>query len=282
MRDPWVDATATLPAYRQPTAPRRHLVRASLAALATGMIVLGLGLMALPAFEEAAGQWQQQELATERDASITRYGNALAAAYDVVVSDFEDPIVAFEIGALPRAADGIIVELAPATLPETASPPLPPPPAAGHAPASGPAAAAEPALAFDNVTIRIPTIGVDQAVVEGVGRADLKVGPGHYPGTALPGHTGNMVISGHRTTYTRPFHDVDLLAPGDPIIIDVPSGSFRYVVERQYVVEATDLSPLLATEEATLTLTTCTPKGSARKRLVVVARLDGPPVDVTT
>ncbi len=91
-----------------------------------------------------------------------------------------------------------------------------------------------------------------------------------------------MVISGHRTTYTRPFHDVDLLAPGDPIIIDTPSGSFRYIVERQYVVEPTDLSPLLATEEATLTLTTCTPKGSARQRLIVVARLDGAPVDVTT
>ena len=113
-------------------------------------------------------------------------------------------------------------------------------------------------------------------------RDDLKIGPGHYPGTAYPGYSGNVVVSGHRTTFTKPFYDIDLLQPGDAIVLDTPTASYRYIVQHQYVVAPTDLSPLRATDEATLTLTTCTPKGSARERLIVVARLDGPPVDIAT
>ena len=47
--------------------------------------------------------------------------------------------------------------------------------------------------------------GYHWVVVEGVDIDDLEEGPGHYPGTALPGQLGNMVISGHRTTYGHPF-----------------------------------------------------------------------------
>src|SRR5687768_12040971 len=72
------------------------------------------------------------------------------------------------------------------------------------------AAAAKPAKPEDAVAppegeaiaiVRIPKIGVEKAVVEGVGVPDLKKGPGHYPGTPLPGQAGNAAIAGHRTTY---------------------------------------------------------------------------------
>ena len=45
--------------------------------------------------------------------------------------------------------------------------------------------------------IYLPTLGKDQVhvVVEGVSHEDLKKGPGHVPGTDLPGQIGNMVIS---------------------------------------------------------------------------------------
>ena len=66
--------------------------------------------------------------------------------------------------------------------------------------------------------IQIPKIGVDKIFVEGTGREDLKKGPGHYPGTPLPGEIGNAAIAGHRTTYGQPFYDLDKLAPGDEII----------------------------------------------------------------
>jgi len=57
------------------------------------------------------------------------------------------------------------------------------------------------------------------AFVEGTSRDDLKKGPGHYPGTPLPGTIGNAAIAGHRTTYLHPFWGVDDLVPGDVIII---------------------------------------------------------------
>src|SRR5487761_2787659 len=36
---------------------------------------------------------------------------------------------------------------------------------------------------------------------EGVAEGDLSLGPGHYPGTPLPGEKGNVAIAGHRTTW---------------------------------------------------------------------------------
>ena len=67
--------------------------------------------------------------------------------------------------------------------------------------------------------IRIPKIGVDRAVVQGIGVPDLRKGPGHYPATPLPGQLGNAAIAGHRTTYGAPFNRLDELAVGDPILI---------------------------------------------------------------
>ena len=56
--------------------------------------------------------------------------------------------------------------------------------------------------------IRVPRFGkgYHYVVIEGVERKDLRKGPGHYPGTALPGQVGNFVVSGHRTTYSAPFN----------------------------------------------------------------------------
>src|SRR5207249_8896058 len=67
--------------------------------------------------------------------------------------------------------------------------------------------------------IRIPKIGVDKIVVQGVGEADLRKGPGHYPETPMPGEQGNAAIAGHRTTYGAPFNRLDELAPGDEVLV---------------------------------------------------------------
>src|SRR5438874_2090686 len=66
----------------------------------------------------------------------------------------------------------------------------------------------------------IPKIGLDAYVIEGVDVADLRQGPGHYPGTSLPGQEGNAAIAGHRTTYGAPFGDLDQLAKSDEITIE--------------------------------------------------------------
>lgn len=89
--------------------------------------------------------------------------------------------------------------------------------------------------------------------------ADLKKGPGHYPGTPLPGQPGNSGIAGHRTTYGAPFSELQRLEAGDDILVTTRQGQFRYEVDRTVVVRPDQVEVLDPTEEARLTLTTCTP-----------------------
>lgn len=136
---------------------------------------------------------------------------------------------------------------------------------------------ATPDLGEGIAIIRIPKIGVDAVVVEGVEVEDLKKGPGHYPGTSMLGEAGNAVISGHRTTYGAPFFRLDELVAGDEIILADAEGSYKYVVAESKIVLPTEVSVLDQTPDARLTLTTCNPKFSAKERLIVVASLEGPP-----
>ena len=122
--------------------------------------------------------------------------------------------------------------------------------------------------------LHIPKIGLDRAIVQGVSVPDLRKGPGHYPDSPMPGQIGNAAIAGHRTTYGAPFNRLDELAPGDEISIVTVSGTFHYTVTGQLIVTPKQTEVLDATPDATLTLTTCNPKYSARERLVVKARLD--------
>ncbi len=64
--------------------------------------------------------------------------------------------------------------------------------------------------------LSIKKIGLDKVIVQGTSADDLRQGPGHYPGTPLPGEQGNAAIAGHRTTYGAPFYNLDELGPGRP------------------------------------------------------------------
>jgi sortase A len=124
--------------------------------------------------------------------------------------------------------------------------------------------------------IKIPAIGVDVVVVEGTTQSALRAGAGHYPDTPLPCEAGNVAIAGHRTTYGKPFHNLDLLKPGDTIVLETPIGSCTYkLVQGPFIVSPTDTSVVAPTAAPSLTLTTCHPKGSARQRLVVKAEIQG-------
>ena len=121
--------------------------------------------------------------------------------------------------------------------------------------------------------LKIPKIGVTQAVVEGTGTDDLRKGPGHYRGTPLPGEHGNVAIAGHRTTYGAPFHRLDELQRGDPILLNTRAGVVRYVVAAKRVVNPDQRGAIQPTKDDRLTLTTCHPKYSASQRLIVIAAL---------
>jgi sortase A len=154
------------------------------------------------------------------------------------------------------------------------SPTVGPAPAAGTRRANA-AAPASPAPGGAVAHLVIPRIGLNVIVVEGVGEADLRQGPGHYPQTPRPGQDGNAAIAGHRTTYGAPFYSINELRVGDAIsLTDTAGRTFVYhVSEPPRVVSPSDVSVLDATPFAQLTLTTCNPRFSATSRLVVVARL---------
>ena len=125
--------------------------------------------------------------------------------------------------------------------------------------------------------LRIPAAGTDVIVVEGTTQSALRAGAGHYRGTPLPGQPGNVAIAGHRTTYGKPFANLDRLRTGASIDVETPVGAFTYrVVRDPYPVPDTDRSPIGWSPGSILTLTTCHPKGSARQRLVVRAELVSP------
>jgi sortase A len=123
--------------------------------------------------------------------------------------------------------------------------------------------------------IEIPKIGLTAYVVEGVETDDLKNGPGHYPGTPLPGQKGNAAIAGHRSTYGAPFANVDDLQPGDAITVTTLQGVFHYAVTGQEIVSPNDVAVLDPTEDNQLTLTACHPKYSASKRIIIHSQLQG-------
>jgi sortase A len=126
----------------------------------------------------------------------------------------------------------------------------------------------------------IPKIDLNnKVIVEGVGRDELRKGPGHVPSTVLPGQPGTFGVSGHRTTYGAPFYRLNELAKGDTITIVTREAIYTYSVTRTAIVRPTDtqvLDNVIGPDDkpkATITLTTCHPRYSARQRLIVFGDL---------
>lgn len=126
--------------------------------------------------------------------------------------------------------------------------------------------------AFGRITI--DKIGVDQALVYGTDVPALKKGPGVWKWGVTPGHPGNAMISGHRTTYGAPFHDIHLLEPGDRITIQIPGEADAvFEVRQTSVVLPQNIEVSDQTDGVRLTMTACDPIGSAAHRIVVQSEL---------
>ena len=128
--------------------------------------------------------------------------------------------------------------------------------------------------------ITIPKINVDVVVVEGTTASALKAGAGHYPNTPLPCEEGNVAIAGHRTTYGKPFANVDQLKKGDLVMLETPIGTCTYAVSQDPFVVLPDGKMTNGKSvvdntpgQKNLTLTSCHPKGSASHRIIIRASL---------
>jgi len=131
--------------------------------------------------------------------------------------------------------------------------------------------------------LRLPRVGIEAPVLEGSSDLTLNRGVGHITGTALPGQTGNIAITGHRDGFFRGLKDV---VPGDMIEVERPGPeragipgqlqADRYVVRATKIVSPSDTSVLGKTDGPTITLITCYPfyyVGAAPERYIVQASL---------
>jgi sortase A len=119
--------------------------------------------------------------------------------------------------------------------------------------------------------LQIPKIGLDEIVLEGIDDEAMNGGPGHYPGSPLPGGAGNSIISAHRD---RHFRNLGQVALGDTILTQSGAKTTKWVVVKRTVV-GKERPVLFPSTTATLTLTTCWPIryfGSAPDRLILTAK----------
>jgi sortase A len=119
--------------------------------------------------------------------------------------------------------------------------------------------------------MRVPAIGYQGAVRQGVGLNVLDAGPGHYPTTPWPGQPGNVGVAGHNTFWLSFSH----LKSGDRVEIQTQHGLYVYEITGSTVVNPTDRTVLAATSDDRLTLTTCYPLWAgayATQRLIFTAR----------
>jgi sortase A len=120
--------------------------------------------------------------------------------------------------------------------------------------------------------IEIPRLLLSVVVIEGIDDATLRRAVGHIPGTALPGHPGNVGLAGHRDTFFRPLKNLRIK---DAIQFSTVRGTFEYEVESLRVVDPDAVGVLASSGESVLTLVTCYPfyyVGVAPKRFIVRAR----------
>ena len=130
--------------------------------------------------------------------------------------------------------------------------------------------------------LSIPRLSTQLYVIEGDDERELRRGPGHMPGTPMPGARGNSVIAGHRDTHFRVLKDI---RKGDDIVIETAAGQFLYRVKDTSIVPPSSTSALQPSTGATLHLITCYPfyyVGAAPQRFVVEARLAGEVTRVAT
>lgn len=138
----------------------------------------------------------------------------------------------------------------------------------------------EPADAEVFGVMRIPRFGEDYGyeIAGGVTRARTldPIGIGHYPGTKMPGETGNFAVAAHRTTWGKPFNRIADLHVGDAIVVETKDGWYTYRFRTLEYVQPSEVEVLLPVPQAMdvpagtayITMTSCSPMFSMAERIV--------------
>ena len=119
--------------------------------------------------------------------------------------------------------------------------------------------------------LKIDRLNLEAPIYYGTKRITLDRGLGLVEGTAEPGETGNVALSGHRDSFFRVLKDIGV---GDTIEMQTLEGIQNFQVSNISIVDALDVSVLDPTDTAVLTLITCHPfyyVGYAPNRYIVRA-----------
>lgn len=139
-----------------------------------------------------------------------------------------------------------------------------------------------PRIAQNVPIIRVPTdklIQKDWAALENQIQEALRYGVVHFPGTAMPGDDGNVVITGHSSYFPWDpgrFKDVFALlhqvSVGDKVVVYHDQKAYEYQVYEKKIVMPEQVDVLTQKGDSRLTLITCTPVGTNLKRLIILAK----------
>lgn len=252
-------------------APGRAPFRFLLLPLRLLLAVPMAGLRGIAAFRAALPRWSARLPESRADRALvlaTLAAIVLVGAATVAVmrsTPAED--LSFDAPTLVATAEPATTSTAPPTT--TTAPAATPAPAPRTQPAAPPRESRAPTQIVQVGEIRIPKIGLVHKIYEGVTLTVIDQGPGHWPGSAMPGQLGNAVFAGHRVTHSHPFKRLNELVPGDEIIFQTNDGVFTYTMTKQEIVTPKDVHIVNPTPDATVTLFACHPPGSARQRIVV-------------
>ena len=120
--------------------------------------------------------------------------------------------------------------------------------------------------------IEIPSINLSQGLVEGISDDVLQYYLGHFENSALPGEKGNFSVAGHRVSdYSEAFVNLYKTEIGDKIIVKANKKEYVYEITDNFIVSPENIEVLDDTEDATITLVTCTV--GAKERLIVKGKL---------
>ena len=119
-------------------------------------------------------------------------------------------------------------------------------------------------------------------IVQGTGPEELDLGnAGHYVETQMPGQLGNSALAGHRRTYGNNFRRVDIMEPGDPIVVEIDQAYIVFEVtdheivwpHESEVVLPVPRQPGAEPTKRLLTLTTCHPEFGNSQRFILYSEM---------
>lgn len=128
--------------------------------------------------------------------------------------------------------------------------------------------------ATDDTPLRviIPSLNIDNTIVQGVDWNALQQGVGMLANGAVPSsETDNVVLAAHNDIYGELFRDLDQLNPGDEFQVQTRSGFFTYIVRETQIVEPDAVHVMQSQGTAMVTLISCYPFRVNNQRIVIHA-----------